>query len=49
MLAPIEVIKIKRSIRYVAKFYVVGKSGEKWRVEKMRVGGQLLAPFCQHF
>jgi hypothetical protein len=30
------VIKIKRSIRYVAKFYVVGKSGEKWRVEKMR-------------
>jgi hypothetical protein len=31
------VIKIKRSIRYVAKFHVVGKSGED--------GGQLLAPY----
>lgn len=48
---PIEVIKIKRSISYGAKFYVVGKSGEKWRVEKMRARSwyQLLAPSCQHF
>jgi hypothetical protein len=45
------VIKIKRSIRYVAKFYVVGKSGEKWRVEKMRweLVANFLPPFVNIF
>ena len=32
-------IKIKRSIRYRAKFHVVGKSGEKWRVDERGEGG----------
>jgi hypothetical protein len=41
------VIKIKRSIRYGAKFHVVGKSGEKWRVEKMRL--ELVANFLPPF
>jgi hypothetical protein len=51
MLAPIEVIKIKRSIRYGAKFHVVGKSGEKWRVEKIRweLVANFLPPFVNIF
>lgn len=44
-------IKIKRSIRYGAKIDVVGKSGEKWRVEKMRweLVANFLPPFVNIF
>jgi hypothetical protein len=45
------VIKIKRSIRYGAKIHVVGKSGKKWRVEKMRweLVANFLPPFVNIF
>jgi hypothetical protein len=44
------VIKIKRSIRYGAKFHVVGKSGEKWRVENWwPTSCPLLSTFLANF